>query len=120
VIELLVYVTLFLAVLASIVIIRILFFEHSDKEKELLKQRIKELEEQIELQRKHYELLLKDAAVKNTVMVSLYNAWRNGELRKCYSKGGEIRVLFDGTIICEMPDKEKSYAIRGEENGASK
>ena len=89
--------------------------EALEKEKRELERRIEELRrehrEEIERMRKHYEILLRDAAIKNTMMVALYNAWRSGLLKKCYSDGGELRVLSDGTCICELPEKEKSYAI---------
>ncbi len=68
-------------------------------------QRVGELKDMLEKQRRHYELLLKDAAVKNSMMRGLWNAFRQGKLRDCYSDGGEIRVLADGYVICEKQEK---------------
>ena len=79
------------------------------------KQRIEELKEQLRETREHYEQLLRDAAVKSEMMRSLWAAWRSGKLAECYTKNGEARVLADGTVLCEMPDKSKSYVISVEE-----
>ena len=78
---------------------------------EKLREKEREHREEVEHLRRHYEELLKEAAIKNTVMSALYHAWQRGELRKCYRDGGEVRILADGTVLCELPKKEKSYAI---------
>lgn len=75
----------------------------------------KRLKDEIEDLRNHYEQLLRDAAIKNALMTALYNAWRRGELRKCYAKGGDVRILADGTILCSRERLEESYTI--EEDG---
>ncbi|BEP17064.1 hypothetical protein PYJP_04160 [Pyrofollis japonicus] len=113
------YSLIFLVWVFIILVLRDLF---SRGREEKLRQRIRELEEElartrreareeVEQVRQHYETLLKEAAIRNTIMASLYNAWRSGELKKCYGNKGELRVLADGTVICELPEKEKSYAI---------
>jgi len=86
------------------------------KEKiEELKQARKDAEEALTKQRQYYETLLKEAAVKNTVMIALYNAWKGGKLRECYSSGGEVKILADGTLLCQKEKIEDSYAIEVEE-----
>lgn len=69
------------------------------------------LKEEVESIRRHYEMLLKDAAVKNAIMSALYNAWKSGELKKCYSEGGEVRILADSTVLCSKESIDESYAI---------
>jgi len=86
------------------------------KEKiEELKERVKEAEEALAKQRQYYETLLKEAAVKNTVMIALYNAWKKGELKECYESGGEVKILADGTLLCSKEKIENSYTIEVEE-----
>jgi len=73
----------------------------------------REVSEREESVRQHYEQLLKDAAVRNSMMVGLWNAYRSGELSKCYRLGGEVRILADGVVVCERG--EESYAVRSSE-----
>ena len=68
-------------------------------------QRIKELREMLEEQRQHYEQLLRDAAVKNEMMRGLWSAFTSGGLEKCYRDGGRPKVLADGAVVCDRPDK---------------
>ena len=63
--------------------------------------------------KEHYEQLLRDSAIRNSMMVGLWNAYRSGELARCYRAGGSIRVLADGTVVCERG--EESYAVRSGE-----
>jgi len=63
--------------------------------------------------RQHYEQLLRDSAIRNSMMVGLWNAYRSGELPRCYEGGGRVRVLADGTVVCERG--EESYAVRSSE-----
>ena len=86
--------------------IRRLRKENMDLREELRK-REKEL-------RQHYEALLRDAAIKNAMMLALWNAYKTGELGKCYEEGGYIKVLADGTAICWKSDEDKSYVIKSE------
>jgi len=65
--------------------------------------------------RQHYEQLLRDSAIKNSMMVGLWNAYRSGELSRCYEGGGRVRVLADGTVVCEKG--EESYAVKVGEPG---
>ncbi len=94
-------------------------FSNPSREVEALKRENEELRkrlrEEVESVRQHYEKLLRDVALRNTIALALYNAWLHGKLGKCYREGGEIRVLADGTIICEMVDK--SYAIEVPRHG---
>ena len=80
-------------------------------EVERLKREIERLEREREKQRQYYERLLRDTTIRNTIALAVYEAWKTGKLKECYMKGGEVRVLADGTVICELPEKEKSYAI---------
>ena len=75
----------------------------------------KEMAEREKAIREHYEQLLRDASIKNSMMVALWNAYKSGELARCYKSGGTVRVLADGTVICEKG--EESYAIGGERAG---
>lgn len=88
-----------------------------DREKEELRRRISELKDELEKTRKHYEGLLKDSAIKNAMMLGLWNAYVSGKLHECYKQGGKLRILADGTCICEIEEEpEKSYTIvKGEE-----
>jgi len=97
--------------------------EELRRENEALSRKLREQEEccrqEIEKIRRHYEQLLREASIKSTVMAALYSAWKDGKLRDCYAQDGEVRILADGTMICELPEKEKSYAISvGEEHGS--
>jgi len=84
-------------------------------EVERLRREIELLERERERLRQHYESLLRDAVVRNEIALALYDAWRSGRLRECYAGGGDVRVLADGTVVCELPERERSYAIpRGE------
>jgi len=60
--------------------------------------------------RQHYEQLLRDSAIRNSMMVGLWNAYRSGELSRCYRLGGEVRILVDGVVVCEKG--EESYAVK--------
>ena len=71
-----------------------------------------QLKEETERLKQHYEQLLKDAAVKNTIMSALYNAWKNGSLSECYKSNGEPTILADGTMLCRKGRDEDSYVIR--------
>jgi len=62
--------------------------------------------------KEHYEQLLRDSAIRNSMMVGLWNAYRSGEVVRCYKGGGSIRVLADGTVVCERG--EESYAVRSD------
>jgi len=119
VIELFMYIVLWVVALITIVIFKEVFSSKTCKEYnekiEELKEKVKEAEEALAKQRQYYETLLKDAAVKNTMMVALYNAWKKGELKKCYSEGGEVRILADGTLLCHKKEIEESYTIEVEE-----
>ena len=75
----------------------------------------KEMAERERAIREHYEQLLRDASIRNSMMVALWNAYRSGELARCYKSGGTVRVLADGTVICEKG--EESYAIGVERAG---
>ena len=77
-----------------------------------LKREIKETEERL---RAHYEQLLKEASIKNTIMIALYEAWKEGKLAQCYRDGGDVKILADGTVLCDMGDPEKSYVVGGKE-----
>ena len=48
-------------------------------------------------------------------MASLYSAWKNGDLGKCYKDGGDVKILADGTLLCSKERLEESYAIQVEE-----
>ena len=65
--------------------------------------------------RQHYEQLLRDSAIRNSMMVGLWNAYRSGELSRCYESGGKVRVLADGVVVCERG--EESFAVRTGEPG---
>jgi len=71
-----------------------------------------EINEREESIRRYYEHLLRDSAIRNSMMVGLWNAFKNGELSRCYGDGGKVRLLADGTVICEKG--ERSYAVKGE------
>jgi len=86
-------------------------------EAERLRREVERLEREREEQRRYYERLLRDTAMRNTIALALYEAWKNGKLRECYMEGGEVRVLADGTVICELPEKEKSYAMEVQRSG---
>ena len=100
------------SVLGSIVLLNSM---RQDNEAKELRQRIKDLREQLEFEKKRCDELLRDAAIKNAIMTALYAAWRKGELEECYRRGGRFRVLADGTPICELPERDKSYSIRVDE-----
>jgi len=93
----------FLEVLFIVVLIRDL---KSKNAASYWKERVHELEKQLELQKEHYEQLLKDAAIKNTIMTSLYNAWTSGKLQKAIKEGYEIEILADGTIVISKGDEK--------------
>lgn len=107
--DIILYMLMVLAGLTAALLLKALLARPCD----YYEQRIRELKETLKEQRERYENLLKDAAVKNVVMTSLHNAWRSGELKKCYQENGEVRVLMDGTVLCEKG--EQSYAIEVEE-----
>jgi len=117
--ELIVYTLIWVIGLITIVITKEVFLQKTCKKHEErieeLKQELNEAKEALDKQRQHYETLLKDAAVKNAVMIALYNAWKKGELKKCYSEGGEVRILADGTLLCHKNEIEESYTIEVEE-----
>ena len=106
------YVLVWLAGIATIAVLVALAPKRRDPEKERLKERVEELERELREQREHYERLLRDAAVKNAMMTGLWSAYRSGELHACYREGGRVRVLADGTVLCEGERDEESYAIR--------
>ena len=88
------------------------------EEVKALKEKIKELKEELKRQKQHYEELLKEAAIKNAMMVSLWNAWKSGKLKECYNNGGSVRILADGSIMCRKEKEEESYVIEvGESAG---
>ncbi|RLG75699.1 MAG: hypothetical protein DRO12_05175 [Thermoprotei archaeon] len=82
------------------------------RENRELKHMLKETEERLKL---HYEQLLKEAAIKNVMMRGLWEAYRSGEISRCYKDGGEVKVLADGTVICFKAKEEESYSIEGKE-----
>ena len=93
-----------------------------DRIKELKKENMelkRQLREEAERLKQHYEQLLKDAAVRNTVMLALYNAWKNGSLSSCYREGGEPAVLADGTVLCKKARDEESYVIKVENDATT-
>ena len=95
-------------------------FMRNDRLKELQaenKELRKRLRDEADRITKHYELLLKDAAIKNALMTALYDAWNSGKLKECYSGGGEVRILADGTLICSKAKLEESYTIEGKKEG---
>ena len=71
----------------------------------------KELKEETERLRQYYETLLRDASIRNAMMVGLWEAYRRGDLEKCYRDAGKVRVLADGTVICDMVNPEESYTL---------
>ncbi len=86
-----------------------------DEYRKRLKELRKEMNEREKKLREHYEKLLRESAIRNSIMVALYNAWKEGKLGKCYRDGGEPTVLADGTLLCRMPEESKSYVIAIEE-----
>jgi len=122
--EVLTYVVLWIAGIFTVAVLASLIPSKSkceEKTQELnrrieeLKEKLKEVEEDKERIRQHYEMLLKEAAIKNTIMIALYNAWKDGKLKECYSGGGEVRILADGTLLCHKEKIEESYTIGVEE-----
>ena len=94
-------------------LLRNMFSRGKDEENKRLRKENRELREELRKRekelRQHYEQLLKEAAIKNAMMLALWNAYKTGELGKCYEEGGYIKVLADGTAICWKLDEEKSY-----------
>jgi len=86
--------------------------ERLRRENRELKRELRETEERL---KHYYEGLLRDAAVKNAMMVGLWNAYKSGELSKCYEGGGFIKVLADGSVICYKKSEEESYVIKERE-----
>ena len=85
-------------------------------------ERIRELREQLREERRrvreelmdcrrHYEELLKEAGLRNVMALALWNAYKSGELARCYEKHGTLRVLADGSVICWLGEAERSYTI---------
>lgn len=108
------------ALMVSILYMLKAMFSHS-KEEELerlrkenreLRREVREREEHL---KKYYEQLLKEAAIKNVMMRGLWEAYRSGEISRCYKDGGEVKVLADGTVICFKAKEEESYSIEGKE-----
>ena len=79
----------------------------------------KQLKSECDRLKQYYEQLLKDAAVKNTIMSALYNAWKNGSLSECYKSNGTLTILADGTLMCRKSRDEDSYVIRVEDNATT-
>ena len=106
-VELLLLGAFFLEVLFIIVVVKDL------KSKDVVaywKNRAKELEEEIERIKDHYENMLKDVAIKNVMMKSLYDAWRSGKLQKAIKEGYEVELLADGTIILTKGEERWSLS----------
>lgn len=105
-------------VVAILYMLKAMFSRDKDAEIERLRRENRELRrecrEEIERLKRHYETLLKDAAIRNVMMRGLWEAYRSGELTRCYEEGGYIKVLADGTVVCYKAEEEESYAIRTE------
>lgn len=79
----------------------------------------KQMKNECDRLKQYYEQLLKDAAVKNTIMSALYNAWKNGSLSECYKSDGMPTILADGTMLCRKGKDEESYVIRVTDDAAT-
>ena len=77
-------------------------FEKREREIERLRQRIIELEKE----NSRLRHLLSESSSMNDMLNGLWNAYKNDLLRKCYQDNGSVRVLADGTVICEKIGKE--------------
>ena len=93
----------FLEVLLIVLIVRDLKAKNLA---EYWKDRAKELEAELQDTREHYELLLKDAAIKNAIMRGLYDAWQSGKLQKAIKEGYDVEVLADGTIVISKGEEK--------------
>lgn len=108
-----VIVLLWLAIiaLARIAFRRSNYEERINELRRQLREERKHIREELRECRRHYEGLLKEAGLKNVMALALWNAYKSGELAKCYEKRGTLRVLADGSVICWRESPERSYAI---------
>lgn len=80
-----------------------------------LREERKRVKDELRDCRRHYETLLKEAGLRNVMALALWQAYKSGELTRCYDKGGRVRVLADGSVICWRDKPEQSYTITLEE-----